>query len=255
SVAVRIWCETGSRVEAEERGGISHLIEHLVFKGTENRSAEAIAREIDSVGGQMDAFTAKEHTCFYVSVLDEHLPLAVDLLTDILRHPLVDPADIEKEKAVVGQEIKMVEDTADDLVHELFAERFWAGHPLGRPILGRWDVVQGFARAAVLDPRETEYAPSKIVVAVAGNVEHRRVVDLFAERFDGFARPGRTHALTPPVAHADIHIVPKPLEQVHVVAGFPSIPDAAPERDGAFLPDDGVGGEMCLRLFPGVRER
>jgi predicted Zn-dependent peptidase len=255
SVAVGIWVETGSRVEAESRGGISHLIEHLVFKGTETRSAEAIAREIDSVGGQMDAFTAKEHTCFYVSVLDEHLPLAVDLLADILRHPLADPADIEKEKAVVGQEIKMVEDTADDLVHDLFAERFWAGHPLGRPILGRWEVVQGFDRAAVLDHLETEYAPSKIVVAVAGNVEHGRVMDLFADRFDGFARRGRAHELTAPVPHADVHVVPKPLEQVHIVVGFPSIADAAPERYALYLLNDVMGGSMSSRLFQEIRER
>src|SRR5262249_40254203 len=149
SVAVGIWVETGSRVEPDERGGISHLIEHLVFKGTATRSAEAIAVAIDSVGGQMDAFTAKEHTCFYVTVLDEHLRLAVDLLIDILRNPLFAAPDIEREKAVVSQEIKMVEDTPDDLIHDLFAERIWAGHPLGRPILGRWDVVQGFGSDAI----------------------------------------------------------------------------------------------------------
>ncbi len=255
SVAVGIWVETGSRIEAEGRGGISHLIEHLVFKGTQTRSAEQIAVAIDSVGGQMDAFTAKEHTCFYVSVLDEHLPLAVDLLADILRHPLVAAADIEKEKAVVLQEIKMVEDTADDLVHDLFAERFWAGHPLGRPILGRWDVVQGFDREAVLGHLEEEYAPGKIVVAVAGHVEHSRVVDLFGERFDGFTRTGRTHELTPPVAHTDVHVVPKPLEQVHLVVGFPSIPDAAPERYALYLLNDVIGGSMSSRLFQEIRER
>jgi len=255
SVAVGIWVETGSRVEAEERGGISHLIEHLVFKGTENRSAEAIAGAIDSVGGQMDAFTAKEHTCFYVSVLDEHLPLAVDLLADILRHPLVAPADIEREKAVVFQEIKMVEDTADDLVHDLFAERFWAGHPLGRPILGRWDVIQGFDRGVVLSHLEEEYAPGKIVVAVAGHVEHDRVMELFADRFDGFARSGRTHDLTPPVPQAAVHVVPKPLEQVHLVLGFPAIPEAAPQRYALYLLNDVIGGSMSSRLFQEVRER
>ena len=136
SVAVGIWVETGSRVEPEERGGISHLIEHLVFKGTATRSAEDIARAIDSVGGHMDAFTAKEHTCFYVSVLDEHLPLAVDLLSDILMRPLFAAEDIEKEKSVVLQEIKMVEDTPDDLIHDLFAERVWAGIPSGGPSWG-----------------------------------------------------------------------------------------------------------------------
>jgi predicted Zn-dependent peptidase len=255
SVAVGIWVETGSRVEDEARGGISHLIEHLVFKGTETRSAEEIARAIDSVGGQMDAFTAKEHTCFYVSVLDEHLALAVDLLADILRHPRVADDDIEKEKAVVLQEIKMVEDTADDLVHDLFAERFWAGHPLGRPILGRWDVVQGFDRRAILDHLEEEYVPGKIVIAVAGHVEHARVVDLFADRFDGFARGGRAHELVPPVPRVDVHVVPKPLEQVHLVVGFPGIPDVAPERYALYLLNDVIGGSMSSRLFQEIRER
>ncbi|PYM49033.1 MAG: hypothetical protein DME16_10145 [Candidatus Rokuibacteriota bacterium] len=150
SVAVGIWVETGSRVEPVERGGISHLIEHLVFKGTENRSAEEIARAIDSVGGQLDAFTAKEHTCFYVSVLDEHLELATDLLADVLLRSRFAADDIEREKAVVFQEMKMVEDTPDDLVHDLFAERVWPGHPLGRPILGRREVVEALDRPTIL---------------------------------------------------------------------------------------------------------
>jgi predicted Zn-dependent peptidase len=255
SVAVGIWVDTGSRVEPEERGGISHLIEHLVFKGTETRSAEDIARAIDSVGGQMDAFTAKEQTCFYVSVLDEHLPLAVDLLADILRHPRFTPEDIEKEKAVVLQEIKMVEDTADDLIHDLFAERFWAGHPLGRPILGRWNVVQGFDRAAVLSHLHEEYAPAKITIAVAGHMEHARVVDLFAGHFEGFDRPARRHELTPPTPHAFVNVVPKPLEQVHLVMGFPGIGDAVPERYALYLLNDVIGGSMSSRLFQEVRER
>ena len=255
SVAVGIWVETGSRVEPEARGGISHLIEHLVYKGTETRSAEDIARAIDSVGGQMDAFTAKEQTCFYVSVLDQHLPLAVDLLTDILRHPRFTDEDIEKEKAVVLQEIKMVEDTPDDLIHDLFAERFWAGHPLGRPILGRWDVVQGFDRAAVLGHLQEEYAPEKITVAVAGHVEHEQVVDLFARHFDGFTRPSRHHTTTPPQPHATVHVAAKPLEQVHLVMGFPGIADLAPERYAMYLLNDVIGGSMSSRLFQEIRER
>ena len=255
SVAVGIWVDTGSRVEPEERGGISHLIEHLVFKGTETRSAEDIARAIDSVGGQMDAFTAKEQTCFYVSVLDEHLPLAVDLLADILRHPRFTPEDIEKEKAVVLQEIKMVEDTADDLIHDLFAERFWAGHPLGRPILGRWNVVQGFDRDAVLSHLHEEYAPAKITIAVAGHMEHARVVDLFAGHFEGFDRPARRHEMTLPTSHAFVDVVPKPLEQVHLVMGFPGIGDAVPERYALYLLNDVIGGSMSSRLFQEVRER
>jgi predicted Zn-dependent peptidase len=255
SVAVGIWVETGSRVEPEERGGISHLIEHLVFKGTATRSAEEIASAIDSVGGQMDAFTAKEHTCFYVSVLDEHLPLAVDLVTDILMHPLFAAPDIEKEKAVVFQEIKMVEDTADDLVHDLFAERVWAGHPLGRPILGRRDVVQGMDRALILKHFEEEYAPARIVVAAAGHLEHARVVDLFASRFNGFQRSPVFRESAPPTMHVGVHMVQKPLEQVHLVVGFPGIADTAPERYALYLLNDVIGGSMSSRLFQEVRER
>jgi predicted Zn-dependent peptidase len=255
SVAVGIWVETGSRVEPDERSGISHLIEHLVFKGTATRSAEAIAGAIDSVGGQMDAFTAKEHTCFFVSVLDDHLALGVDLLTDILLHPLFAPADIEKEKGVVFQEIKMVEDAADDLVHDLFAERVWPGHPLGRPILGRWDVVRDLGRDVILRHFEEEYAPARIVIAAAGHLEHARVVDLLASRFDGFRREAAARASTPPIMRPGVHVVPKPLEQVQLVVGFPGIAEAAPERYALYLLNDVIGGSMSSRLFQEVRER
>jgi len=255
SVAVGIWVETGSRAEPEALGGISHLIEHLVFKGTASRSAQDIARAIDSVGGHMDAFTAKEHTCFYVSVLDEHLPLAVDLLADILRHPRFAPDDIEKEKAVVLQEIKMVEDTPDDLIHDLFAERIWAGHPLGRPILGQWDVVKRFERATLLDYFQREYAPGRIVVAVAGNAEHAQVADLFAAGFEGWEQPVEAHRWAPPAIHPGVHAVQKTLEQVHLVMGLPGVPDAAPERHALYLLNDILGGSMSSRLFQEIRER
>src|SRR3989442_10524889 len=162
SVAVGIWVDTGSRNEAPGRGGVSHLIEHLVFKGTATRSAQEIARVMDSVGGQMDAFTTKEHTCFYVQVLDEHLPLAVGLLTDILLHPLFDGAELEREKSVVLQEIKMVEDTPDDLIHELFAARMWDGHPLARPILGTREDVPGYGSHTVRQYFLEEYVPGRI---------------------------------------------------------------------------------------------
>ena len=255
SVAVGVWVDTGSRVEPEERGGISHLIEHLVFKGTATRSAEAIARAIDSVGGHMDAFTAKEHTCFYVGVLDEHLPLAVELLSDILMRPLFAAEDIEKEKSVVLQEIKMVEDTPDDLIHDLFAERVWAGHPLGRPILGIWERVKAFDRGTILRHFEEEYVPGRITVAVAGHVEHDRVRDLFASRFAGFERTPAPRTVTPPTLHPGLHMVTKPLEQVHIVLGFPGISDVAPERYALYLLNDVIGGSMSSRLFQEVRER
>lgn len=149
----------------------------------------------------------------------------------------------------------MVEDTADDLIHDLFAERFWTGHPLGRPILGRWNVVQGFDRDAVLSHLHEEYAPAKITIAVAGHMEHARVVDLFAGHFEGFDRPARRHEMTPPTSHAFVDVVPKPLEQVHLVMGFPGIGDAVPERYALYLLNDVIGGSMSSRLFQEVRER
>ncbi len=255
SVAVGIWVDTGSRYEVESRGGISHLIEHLVFKGTASRTAEEIARTMDSVGGQMDAFTAKEHTCFYVSVLDEHLPLAADLLSDILLNPLFGSDEIEREKSVVLQEIKMVEDTPDDLVHDLFAERVWVGHPLGRPILGRRETVQGFSREAILAHFGEEYVPERIVIAVAGHVDHEQVVALFAPRFEGFDRLSVARDGAPPVLNGGVDMVSKSLEQVHVVLGFPGLTQSAPERYVLYLLNDIIGGSMSSHLFQQVRER
>jgi predicted Zn-dependent peptidase len=255
SVAVGVWVETGSRHEPASRGGISHLIEHLVFKGTATRSAEAIARTMDSVGGQMDAFTAKENTCFYVQVLDEHLPLAVDLLTDILLHPLFNAEELEREKSVVLQEIKMVEDTPDDVIHDLFAAQVWGGHPLGRPILGTVDLVNGFSRDTIAAHFAEEYVPPRIVIAVAGNVTHAQVVDLFGRGFNGFSHPaaGRheeSASITP-----SVNIVHKTLEQVHLVMGFPGLHHSAPERYALYLLNDVIGGSMSSRLFQEVRER
>jgi predicted Zn-dependent peptidase len=255
SAAVGIWVETGSRIEPVERGGISHLIEHLVFKGTDTRSAEDIARAIDSVGGHMDAFTAKEHTCFYVTVLDEHLEMAADLLSDVLLRPRFAPEDIEREKAVVFQEIKMVDDTPDDLVHELFLDKAWPGHPLGRPILGKREVVAALDRDTILGHFQREYSPAHVTVAVAGNVEHDRVVDAFAPRFEGFARPAAEHASAAPTMLAGVHMFSKPLEQVQVVMGFPGVSDTSPERYALYLLNDVMGGSMSSRLFQEVRER
>ena len=144
SVSIGVWLARGSRHEPQEQSGIAHFVEHMLFKGTATRSAEDIAQTIDSIGGQMDAFTAKEYASYYIKVLDEHLPLAVDVLSDIVMRPAFSADDIEREKKVVLEEIKMVEDTPDDLVHELFTENFWQDHPLGRPILG----TQGDGRVA-----------------------------------------------------------------------------------------------------------
>src|SRR5438094_7045894 len=255
SVAVGVWVETGSRHEPQARGGVSHLIEHLVSKGTATRTAEAIARTMDSVGGQMDAFTTKENTCFYVQVLDEHLPLAVDLLTDILLHPLFDAEELEREKSVVLQEIRMVEDTPDDVIHDLFAAQIWGDHPLGRPILGTRDLVAGFGRDMIAEHFGEEYVPPQIIIAVAGNVTHQQVVDLFGRGFNGFHHGAPPRVANPPRLASGVNIVHKALEQVHLVMGFPGLRHAAPERYAMFLLNDVIGGSMSSRLFQEVRER
>src|SRR3989475_12917787 len=177
SVSIGVWLARGSRHEAEEQSGIAHFVEHMLFKGTATRSAEDIAQAIDSIGGQMDAFTAKEYASYYIKVLDEHLPLAVDVLGDIVLRPAFTPDDIEREKKVVLEEIKMVEDTPDDLVHELFTEHFWKGHPLGRPILGTPDTVSALTSDTLRAYFHSAYTSGNLIVAAAGNVEPARARD------------------------------------------------------------------------------
>src|SRR6266403_6324424 len=177
SISIGVWLTRGSRHETAERSGIAHFVEHMLFKGTGTRSAEDIAQAIDSIGGQLDAFTAKEYASYYIKVLDEHLPLAIDILSDIVRNPAFTPDDIEREKKVVLEEIKMVEDTPDDLVHELFTEHFWKGHPLGRPILGTPETVEAFDADTLRSYFQDAYTAGNLIVAATGNIEHARVRD------------------------------------------------------------------------------
>src|SRR5215211_3898941 len=178
SVTIGIWLTRGSRHESDERSGIAHFVEHMLFKGTDTRTAEDIAQSIDSIGGQIDAFTAKEYASYYIKVLDEHLPLAVDILADIVRNPAFSAEDIEREKKVVVEEIKMVEDTPDDLVHELFTQGFWENHPLGRPILGIRETVESFNADLLRHYFQNAYTARNLIVSAVGNVEHERVREL-----------------------------------------------------------------------------
>src|SRR5881296_4430336 len=172
SVSIGVWLARGSRHEAEEQSGIAHFVEHMLFKGTATRSAEDIAQAIDSIGGQLDAFTAKEYASYYIKVLDEHLPLAMDILSDIVRNPAFSPDDLVREKKVVVEEIKMVEDTPDDLVHEIFTQSFWENHPLGRPILGTKETVESFNAELLRDYFTNAYTASNLIVSAVGNLEH-----------------------------------------------------------------------------------
>src|SRR3954451_20844838 len=192
SVSIGVWLTRGSRHETAERGGIAHFVEHMLFKGTSTRSAEDIAQAIDSIGGQLDAFTAKEYASYYIKVLDEHLPLAIDILSDIVLNPAFAPDDLEREKKVVLEEIKMVEDTPDDLVHELFTQGFWENHPLGRPILGTKETVESFNAPLLRDYFSGVYTAKNLIVSAVGNVEHARVRELVQEKFGSLDASGES---------------------------------------------------------------
>src|ERR1051326_5325811 len=183
SVSIGIWLRTGSRHEETEANGISHFLEHMVFKGTKTRTAEDIARQMDSIGGNMDAFTAKECICFNVKGLDEHVPTALHILSDLVFNPTFAGAAIVRERGVIMEEIKMDEDNPDYLVHEIFTQNFWKGHPLGKPILGTKETVRHFERPLVADHVLRCFAASNLLIAAPGNVEHQNVVDLVAKRF------------------------------------------------------------------------
>src|SRR5450432_3635909 len=184
SVAIGIWLKSGSRDEDSEWNGISHFIEHMVFKGTETRSAEAIARQVDSIGGNMDAFTAKECICFNVKVLDEHLPIALDVLSDLVLNPTFDAQDLSRERGVILEEIKMDEDNPDYLVHEIFTQNFWKDHPLGKPILGTKETVKRFDKEPVENFFGERFIPSNVIISAAGSLKHEQFVELVAKHFE-----------------------------------------------------------------------
>ena len=255
SVAVGIWLTRGSRHEPSENMGIAHFVEHMLFKGTPTRSAEAIAQQVDSIGGQIDAFTSKEYAGYYLKVLDEHLPLAVEILADLISNPLLAEDDIEKEKKVILEEIKMVEDTPDDLVHEIFAEGFWSGHPLGRPILGTPTSVNSLTRETLTSYFANTYVASNFVVVAVGNLEHDNVRGLFERALAHIPHQGPDAEQTPPVVAATIQIRKKELEQSHVVFGTPALPQHHPERYAGYALNTTLGGSMSSRLFQNVREK
>src|SRR5256885_1539014 len=216
SISIGVWLTRGSRHETAERSGIAHFVEHMLFKGTGRRSAEDIAQAIDSIGGQLDAFTAKEYASYYIKVLDEHLPLAIDILSDIVRNPAFSEGDIEREKKVVLEEIKMVEDTPDDLVHELFTENFWVDHPLGRPILGTRETVEALTQKGLRRYFGGVYSAPNMIVAAVGNIEHQQVRALVEAAFGSVSSDSQDLATVPPRVEPRIIIRNKELEQTHV---------------------------------------
>ena len=256
SVSIGIWVKTGSREEDPQWNGISHFVEHMVFKGTENRSAEDIARQVDSIGGNMDAFTAKECVCFNVKVLDEHLPVALDILSDLVLHPVFAAQDIERERGVILEEIKMDEDNPDYLVHEIFTQNFWKDHALGRPILGTKETVKRFATDPVQDFYRHRFIPSNLIVSAAGNLKHADFVQLVAGHFARM-KPGKNgfHSPVPKIVPRIVLRNKKSLEQVQICMGVPSHPIAHENRHASYVLNTLLGGGMSSRLFQNIRER
>ena len=255
SVSIGVWLTRGSRHESAERGGIAHFVEHMLFKGTASRTAEDIAQAIDSIGGQLDAFTAKEYASYYIKVLDEHLPLAIDILSDIVRNPAFSPEDIEREKKVVIEEIKMVEDTPDDLVHELFTQGFWEDHPLGRPILGIRETVESFNADLLRSYFQNAYTPRNLIVSAVGNLEHGHVRELVEAKFGDLASVGDSAGEQAPTVVPNILIRNKELEQSHLCLGASSYPQNHDDRYASYVLNTLLGGSMSSRLFQNVREK
>jgi predicted Zn-dependent peptidase len=255
SVTVGVWLTRGSRHEPPDRCGIAHFLEHMLFKGTRTRSAEDIAQAIDSIGGQLDAFTAKEYSSYYIKVLDEHLPLALDILSDIVMNPAFHPGDIEREKKVVLEELKMVEDTPDDLVHELFTQHFWEGHALGRPILGSRESVEALTRESLEAYFRGAYTASNAIVAVAGNVEHNRVRDAIVNAFRALPANGERVVDEEPTVVPQVILRSKDLEQSHLCLGAGSYPQHHEDRYASYVLNTFLGGSMSSRLFQNVREK
>jgi predicted Zn-dependent peptidase len=255
SVSIGIWVKSGSRHEPAETNGISHFVEHMVFKGTKSRTALDIARQMDSIGGNMDAFTGKECICFNAKVLDEHLPIAIDVLSDIVLNPIFEPKDIVREKGVILEEIKMDEDNPDYLVHELFIQSFWKNHPLGKPILGTKDTVRKFDQETVFDFYRGKFAPGNLVISAAGSLNHDQFVKLVTEKFQRLKATSNGIESHPPRAVAKIITRnKKALEQVQICLGVPATPISHEKRYVSYVLSTLLGGGMSSRLFQKIRE-
>jgi predicted Zn-dependent peptidase len=256
SASLGVWVNAGSRDERDKERGIFHLIEHMIFKGTESRSAMQIAKELDTMGGFSNAFTGKEQTCFHGRVLDKHLRPLSDLLSDIFINSTFAESDLELEKSVILQEISMIEDTPDEYVSVLFDEHFWEGDPLGRPIVGTRETVGKMGRGEILDYVSHFYSPERVVIAAAGNIDHDLLVEYFWPSFEPLSNgesspPARsTPRVTPTVAS-----YPKELEQVHLCLGAQASSLSGERRYAESIFNTILGGNMSSRLFQEIREK
>jgi predicted Zn-dependent peptidase len=255
SVAMGIWIKSGSRCEPAETNGISHFVEHMLFKGTRSRSAQLIAREMDSIGGNLDAFTGKETICFNVKSLAEHVPIALDVLADLVLNPTFASTDIERERGVILEEIKIDEDNPDVLVHELFTQSFWKDHPLGKPILGTTTTVGRLDQKNLFAYHNDRFRGGNMVFSAAGNLDHDRFAEELAKKFIGLEGGETLHELSAPEASARVVLRnKKSLEQVQICLGVPSPPITDDNRYATLILNTVLGGGMSSRLFQTIRE-
>ena len=255
SMSIGVWVKVGSRHEAPQIGGVSHFIEHLFFKGTEKRTAKDIAIEIDALGGEMNAFTSQETTTYYVKVLDEHLPTAIDILADILISSKFDPREMDKERKVILEEIKSVEDTPDDFIHEFLTNTVWQDNSLGRPILGTKETIKALTHKDIIAYIENYYSPKEIVISVAGNFDHDPMVEMLNTSFGKLARTGIPKQEVTPAFTRAVAVKKKQLEQVQICLGCKGIPFTHEGRFVMAALNSVLGNSMSSRLFQEVREQ
>ena len=255
SVAFGVWISSGSRDEAPPDSGISHFLEHILFKGTHSRSAEQIAREVDSIGGHLDAFTGKDLAGYTIKVLDEHLPKALDVISDLVLHPLFEPGELQKEKGVILEELKMEMDNPEYVIHESFMGEFWKGHPLGAPIIGTRANIRGFSPERVAAYHQRVYAPGRMVLTAAGNLEHAALRQLAEAHFGSLERGLPLAAQQKPRTHVPFLLQKKRLQQVQLCMAVPAMPVSDPRRYTAYVLNTMLGGGMSSRLFQNIRER
>jgi predicted Zn-dependent peptidase len=254
SVSLGIWVNTGSRDETKLENGVSHFIEHMSFKGTRQRNALQIAKELDAIGGFTNAFTGKENTCFHARVLGRHFTALTEILSDIFLNPLFDSNDIERERQVILQEISMVEDTPDDNIHELFNTVFWGDHPLGMSVLGTQKTVSAISKDNLVRYVNRSYVPEQIVVAAAGHVDHESIVSIFAPMFGMIEKKAPIIKRDKSHFHADVSISFKDLEQVHICLGGQASSIGSRKRFACAILNTILGGNMSSRLFQEIRE-
>jgi len=255
STSIGIWIKTGSRHEESERNGISHFVEHMLFKGTTSRSAQDIARQVDSIGGNMDAFTAKECICFNIKILDEHLPFAMDILSDLVLNPVFAAKDIQRERGVILEEIKMDEDSPDYLVHEIFTQNFWKDHPLGKPILGTKETVRKFEQKMLFEYYGGFFYPGNMIISAAGSLNHEHFAELVRRKFSHLkAKQNGFKQAAPQTFSKIIARNKKSLEQVQICMGVPALHIADDRRYVGYVLNTLLGGGMSSRLFQNIRE-